>query len=332
MHGCAGKLRLRGPRALSRQREDRDDRDPLHCPRRHDGRFHLHRRTQARKPVPPRSDGTGFGMHAKLVGSVQPDPQTGQVNVDVRRPAAGPVRRVRRPPVRIRPRPHGDPDSLPDLRDTGTLLPMELGSPGRPFKPDLQHRLWSERKALSGAGRVRSTPRLAAGTSSSVAGAHTGFALQLDRDDGDQFLGDLNFTMPPGLTASLRGITYCPECGDRRAPPIVSVAPSRPPRVVPPHHRSERPMSLPAQARTRSTRSGRCISPAPSRVRRFRWWQSLRRSPVPTTTARRSSASRSTSTPATPTSWLFPTRFPRSSAGSRSACARSGSASTARTS
>ena len=37
--------------------------------------------------------------------------------------------------------------------------------------------------------------------------------MKLDRDDGDQFLGDLNFTMPPGLTATLRGITYCPEPG-----------------------------------------------------------------------------------------------------------------------
>jgi hypothetical protein len=35
--------------------------------------------------------------------------------------------------------------------------------------------------------------------------------LKLSRDDGDQYLGDLNFTMPPGLTASLRGLSYCPE-------------------------------------------------------------------------------------------------------------------------
>ena len=33
-----------------------------------------------------------------------------------------------------------------------------------------------------------------------MAGAFSAFTLKLDRDDGDQFLGDLNFTMPPGLT------------------------------------------------------------------------------------------------------------------------------------
>ena len=37
------------------------------------------------------------------------------------------------------------------------------------------------------------------------------FILRLDRDDGDQFLGDLNFRMPPGFTGDLRGISYCPE-------------------------------------------------------------------------------------------------------------------------
>ena len=37
------------------------------------------------------------------------------------------------------------------------------------------------------------------------------FTLLLSREDGDQYLGHLNFTMPPGLTANLQGVTYCPE-------------------------------------------------------------------------------------------------------------------------
>ena len=54
-------------------------------------------------------------------------------------------------------------------------------------------------------------PRLVAGSSNPVAGAFSAFHLKLDRDDGDQFLGDLNFRMPPGFTGDLRGISYCPE-------------------------------------------------------------------------------------------------------------------------
>ena len=48
------------------------------------------------------------------------------------------------------------------------------------------------------------------------AGDFTRFILKLDRDDGDQFLGDLNFKMPPGFTGSLRGISYCPEAAIAR--------------------------------------------------------------------------------------------------------------------
>jgi hypothetical protein len=56
-------------------------------------------------------------------------------------------------------------------------------------------------------------PKLNAGTSNSKAGSYSNFTLDLDREDGDQYLGDLGFTMPPGLTGSLRGIAYCPESG-----------------------------------------------------------------------------------------------------------------------
>ncbi len=59
-------------------------------------------------------------------------------------------------------------------------------------------------------------PTLTAGTTNATAGAFSSFTLKLNREDGDQFLGKLNFTMPPGLTANLHGITYCPEADDRR--------------------------------------------------------------------------------------------------------------------
>jgi hypothetical protein len=61
-------------------------------------------------------------------------------------------------------------------------------------------------------GQVRPfKPRLVAGMSTARAGAFSSFHLKLDRDDGDQFLKDVNFRMPPGFTGSLRGIDYCPE-------------------------------------------------------------------------------------------------------------------------
>ena len=52
----------------------------------------------------------GFGINAKLVGSVHPDPDDRPADDERRRPAAGSVRRVRPPPLRLRPRPDGDAD------------------------------------------------------------------------------------------------------------------------------------------------------------------------------------------------------------------------------
>ncbi len=61
-------------------------------------------------------------------------------------------------------------------------------------------------------GQVRPFhPTLEAGTTNPAAGTFSSFTLKLNREDGDQYLGKLNFAMPPGLTANLHGITYCPE-------------------------------------------------------------------------------------------------------------------------
>ena len=66
-------------------------------------------------------------------------------------------------------------------------------------------------------GQVRPfNPSLVAGTSSPVAGAYSSFTLKLNREDGDQDLGKLNFTMPPGLTANLHRVTYCSRIVHRR--------------------------------------------------------------------------------------------------------------------
>ena len=54
----------------------------------------------------------GFGIHAKLVGVVPSRPADRQVTIDCRGPAAGAVRRVQPPPLRLRPRSGGDADPL----------------------------------------------------------------------------------------------------------------------------------------------------------------------------------------------------------------------------
>ena len=54
-------------------------------------------------------------------------------------------------------------------------------------------------------------PRLEAAAHGNTAGAFTPFTLEAARADGDQNLAQINVKAPPGFSASLKGIPYCPE-------------------------------------------------------------------------------------------------------------------------
>jgi hypothetical protein len=153
---------------------------------------------------------SGFGMNAKLVASVKPDPQTGQLTAYFSDLPQVPF----------------DDFALHlfasdrALMATSTVCTIYNVNadffPWDSVLPDQQsQQIFSLDSGPNGSrcpGQVRPfNPSLVAGTSNPVAGAFSDFHLKLDRNDGDQFLGDLNFTMPPGFTGSLRGISYCPE-------------------------------------------------------------------------------------------------------------------------
>jgi hypothetical protein len=153
---------------------------------------------------------SGFGFNVKLVGTFHPNPQTGQVTAHFEDLPQAPFdefqihlfssdRGLMATPTACTVYPLSAEfvpwnPTLPTVR-TGFNFGMETGPHGGPCP-----------------GQTRPfNPTLEAGTSNSKAGAHSSFTLKLDREDGDQFLGKLNFTMPPGLTGDLHGITYCPE-------------------------------------------------------------------------------------------------------------------------
>ena len=153
---------------------------------------------------------SGFGIHAKFVGSVKPNPSTGQLTAYF--------------------------DDLPQVPFDDFQLHLfasDRGLMATPTKCTIYTTSavfypWNKALAEQGSsqtfglesgphgspcpGNVRPfNPGLRAGTSNPDAGSFSSFTLKLDREDGDQFLGKLNFTMPPGLTANLHGISYCPE-------------------------------------------------------------------------------------------------------------------------
>jgi hypothetical protein len=152
----------------------------------------------------------GFGINSKLIGSVKPDPVTGRLRAEF-------------------------PD-LPQAPFEDFQLHLFSGERGLmatpvhctvysvtatffPWNTQLAEQTTSQTFGLASGphgsscpGQTRPfTPNLLAGTSNATAGAFSSFSLRLDREDGDQNLGKLTFTLPPGLTANLHGITYCPE-------------------------------------------------------------------------------------------------------------------------
>ncbi len=54
-------------------------------------------------------------------------------------------------------------------------------------------------------------PTLKAGTTSNAAGAYTGLEIKMAREDGEQDLRRISFTLPAGVSAKLAGVPYCSE-------------------------------------------------------------------------------------------------------------------------
>jgi hypothetical protein len=152
----------------------------------------------------------GYGIHAKLVGSVKPDPLTGQVSVYFEDLPQVPFDEF---DVHLFASDRGmmaTPTGCTSFETTALFTPWNAAHP--PVTSRQGFGLTSGPNGGPCPGQIRPfNPRLEAGTTSSHAGAFSSFILKLDRDDGDQFLGDLNFRMPPGFTGSLRGISYCSE-------------------------------------------------------------------------------------------------------------------------
>jgi hypothetical protein len=153
---------------------------------------------------------SGFGINAKLVGSVKPDPKNGQLVAEFPNLPQAPFEDFQL---------HLFSGERGLMATPTTCTIYTVRAEFFPWNTSLAEQTTSQIFSLESGphgaecpGQVHPFhPSLAAGTSNATAGAHSSFSLKLNREDGDQNLGKLNFTMPPGLTANLHGITYCPE-------------------------------------------------------------------------------------------------------------------------
>jgi hypothetical protein len=153
---------------------------------------------------------SGFGINVKLIGSFQPDPQTGRLTAVFENLPEVPFEDFE---LHL----FSGERSLMATPIACTIYTVNADF--APWDTTLPEQRSSQVFGLSSGphgaecpGQARPfAPSLEAGTATAIAGAYSSFTLKLNREDGDQFLGKLNFTMPPGLTANLHGVTYCPE-------------------------------------------------------------------------------------------------------------------------
>jgi hypothetical protein len=153
---------------------------------------------------------SGFATNVKLLGTVEPDPQTGQVEIVFKKLPQAPLQEF-------------------DLHVFGSERGL-LASPTHcgtyqmkgefvPWNDALSTRFSTNTITINSGpggspcpvGPRALNPGLQAGVANSTAGTHSPFSMTLSRNDGEQNLTGLTIATPPGFSASLRGVAYCPE-------------------------------------------------------------------------------------------------------------------------
>jgi hypothetical protein len=152
----------------------------------------------------------GFGTHIKLPGSVHPDPRTGQLVASFENLPQAPLtefdmhffgseRGLLATPTRCGTYAVNSEfvpwdDLLPNQTST-QFFRIDSGPGGAPC-PGAQRPFGPSFRAAGG---------------SNAAGSHSPFSVLLERPDGDQNLNAIQIETPPGFSATLKGIPYCPE-------------------------------------------------------------------------------------------------------------------------
>jgi hypothetical protein len=153
----------------------------------------------------------GFSLHVKLAGTAHLEPSSGQVTVsfkelpqfnfqDFNMHIFGAEKGLLSTPTQCGTYPVDTtftPWAYPSLPEQSSVqfFTIDSGPNGSPCPP--KPRPFS--------------PSMNAGVTDNTGGHHTTFVMDLKREDRDQNLAAVNVKTPPGFTATLAGIPYCPD-------------------------------------------------------------------------------------------------------------------------
>jgi hypothetical protein len=144
------------------------------------------------------------GVRIKRIGTVVPDPTTGQLTATFDDNPQLPFETLH---VQL----EGGPQAtLTTPRACGVYTTHTLLTPwARPTEPVEANSSFTIDENCGAATSF--TPSLQAGTLANAAGVFSPFTMTLSRPDGQQDFSGLNLTLPPGLVGKLAGIPLCPE-------------------------------------------------------------------------------------------------------------------------
>ena len=158
----------------------------------------------------------GFATHIKLAGTVTPDPGTGQLVIAFTDLPQSPLTAFDMHFFGSERGLLATPTRCGTYPVTTTFSPWDSSLGTQTSTQFFTLNSGPEGSQCPGASRPFN-PSLYTGVTDNTAGAHTRFLLDLKRNDGDQFLSELSATTPPGFTATLAGVPYCPESAIRTA-------------------------------------------------------------------------------------------------------------------
>ncbi len=160
-------------------------------------------------------ESTRYGISARLIGNVSADPQTGQLTATFDDKALGGLPQV--PFSSFRLQFDGGPKA--PLTSPPTCGPNTTTTQMTPWSgnPDATPKTTFTLTTAPGGGACAKTlaarpfaPSFAAKSTNPKGGAYTQFNVSIARSDGNQELKGATVDLPPGLTAKLAGVKYCP--------------------------------------------------------------------------------------------------------------------------
>lgn len=155
------------------------------------------------------------GLLLKVAGKVTPNPQSGQLTTTFAENPQAPFSLLK---LRFADGPRApliNPPSCGRYAIHSTLWPWTAADPAHPTAAETVSETSNFQIARGPGGGACPEgilePQLSAGVKTAVAGAASPFVLDLSRPDGSRRFSTLDVQMPPGITAYLKGVPYCPD-------------------------------------------------------------------------------------------------------------------------